>query len=105
MFQFVGGIFITNDDCMGMLLQAADGPHVVDWLFDTVTKGAGLVVTIHHDHHLLGIHHRADTNGQSGLGNQVDIIIEEATICNCRRLIRAGINRKERVGKAYVIRC
>ena len=80
--QFVGGIFITDDDGMGMLLQAADGPHVVDRLFYTVTKGAGLVVTIHHDHHLLGIHHGTDSDGQSCLGNQVDIIIEETTISN-----------------------
>ena len=78
--QFVGGIFVADDDGMGMLLQAADGPHVVDRLFYTVTKGAGLVVTIHHDHHLLGIHDGANTNGQSGLGNQIDIIIEETTI-------------------------
>ena len=80
MLQFVGGIFVADDDGMGMLLQAADGPHVVDRLFYTVTKGAGLVVTIHHDHHLLGIHDGANTNGQSGLGNQIDIIIEETTI-------------------------
>ena len=73
MLQFVGGIFVTNDNGMGMLLQAADGPHVVDRLFYTVTKGAGLVVTIHHNHHLLGIHHCAYTDGQSGLGNQIDI--------------------------------
>ena len=32
MLQFVGGIFVADDDSMGMLLQAADGPHVVDRL-------------------------------------------------------------------------
>ena len=98
MFQFVYCIFVADDNGMGMLLQATDGPYVVDRLFYTVTKGAGFVVAIHHNHHLLGVHDCANTNGQSGLGNQVDIIIEETTICNCRRLIRAGINRKERVG-------
>ena len=65
---------------MGMLLQAADGPHVIDWLFDAMTKGTGLVVAIHHDHHLLGIHHCANTYGQSGFRNQVDIIVEETTV-------------------------
>ena len=80
--QFVGGIFVTDDDGMGVLLQAADGPHVVDRFFNTVTKGAGLVVAIHHDHHLLGIHDSTDTDSQSCLGNQIDIIIEETTIGN-----------------------
>ena len=37
--QFVGGIFVADDDGMGMLLQATDGPHVVDGLFDSMTKG------------------------------------------------------------------
>ena len=78
--QFVGGIFVTNDNGMGMLLQAADGPHVVDRLFDSVTKGAGFVMAIDHNHHLLGIHHCAYTDGQSGLGNLIDIIIEETTV-------------------------
>ena len=82
MLQFVSGIFIANDDCMGMLLQAADSPHVVNRFFYTVTQSTGLVMAIHHDHHLLGIHDGADTDSQSCLGNQVDIIIEETTVGN-----------------------
>ena len=53
---------------------------MVNWLFYTVTKGAGLVVTIHHNHHLLGIHDGTYTNCQSCLGNQIDIIVEETTV-------------------------
>ena len=45
-----------------------------------MTKGAGLVVAIHHNHHLLGIHHCADPYGQSSLRYQVDIVVEETTI-------------------------
>ena len=40
MLQFVGGIFITDDDSVRVLLQAADGPHVVDRLFYAMTEGA-----------------------------------------------------------------
>ena len=54
MLQFVGGIFIADNDGMGVLLQAADSPHVVDGLFDPMTKGAGLVVAIHHNHKIFG---------------------------------------------------
>ena len=42
-------------------------------LFYTMTEGTGFVMAIHHDHHLLGIHHCADTYGQSGLRNQINI--------------------------------
>ena len=80
MLQFVGGIFVADDDGMGMLLQTTDGPHVVDRLFDAMTEGAGLVVAIHHNHHLLSVHDGADTYCQCGLRNQVDIIIEETTV-------------------------
>ena len=82
MLQFIGCIFVTNNDCVWMLLQAADSPHVVDGFFDSMTKGTGLIMAIHHNHHLFGIHDGTDTNGQSGLGNEIDIIIEETTIGN-----------------------
>ncbi len=77
MLQFVGGIFVTDNDGMRMLLQAADGPHVVNRLFDSVTEGAGLVVAIHHNHHLLGVHHCTNTYSKCSLGDQIDIIIED----------------------------
>lgn len=80
--QFIRGIFITDNDGMGMLLQAADSPHVVDWLFNTMTEGTCLVMTIHHDHNLLGIHHSADTNCKRGLRNLVNVIIKETAVSN-----------------------
>ena len=80
MLQFVGGIFVADDDGMGMLLQTADRPHVVNWLFNTMTKGTGLVMTIDHNHHLFRIHHCTDTYGESGLGDLIDVIVEEAAV-------------------------
>ena len=70
--QLVGGIFVTDDDGMGMLLQATDGPHVVDWLFNTMTKGTGLIMAIDHDHDLFGIHHCTNTNGEGQTEEVVD---------------------------------
>ena len=80
MFQFVGCIFITNDDSMGMHLQATDSPHVVDSLFNTMTKGTGFVMAIDHNHHLLGIHHSTDTYSQGGLGNQIYVVVKETAV-------------------------
>ena len=93
MLQFVGGIFVADDDSMGMLLQAADGPHVVDWLFYTMTKSTGFIVTIDHNHHLLGIHHRTYAYSQSSLWDFVDVIVKETTIsnhCICCKCLLAG---------------
>jgi len=78
--QFVRSIFGADDDGMGMLLQAADGPHVVDRLFYAMTEGAGLVVAIHHNHHLLSVHDGAYTYCQCGLRNQINIIVEKTTV-------------------------
>ena len=44
MLQFIRSIFVTDDDGMGMLLQAIDRPHVVDGLFYTVTTWANPLV-------------------------------------------------------------
>ena len=73
--------------------QAADGPHVVDWLFYSMAEGTGFIMAIHHDHYLLGIHHCADTDSQSSLGDQIDIIVEETTIgnhCICGQCLLPG---------------
>ena len=67
---------------MGVHLQAADGPHVIDGFLDTVLQGSGLVMAVDHDHDLPGIHDGADTNGQCGLGDFSDIVIKETTIGN-----------------------
>ena len=82
MLQFVGGIFVADDDSMGMLLQAADGPHVVDWLFYSMAEGTGFIMAIHHDHHLLCIHYCANTYCKSRLWNQIYIIVKETAVSN-----------------------
>ena len=78
---------------MGMLLQTADSPHMVYWLFNAMTKCTGFIMAIHHNHHLLGIQDSSNTDGQSGLGDQIDIIVEETTIGNygiCGQCLLAG---------------
>ena len=79
-FQFSTCRIICHDDSMGMHLQAADSPHVVHSLFNAMLQGTSFVVTIHHDHHLLGIHDGAYTNSQCGLGDFIYIVIEETTV-------------------------
>lgn len=78
--ELATGSLIGNDDSMGVHLQAADGPHMVDGFFDTVLQGTGLIMAVDHDHDLLGIHDSADANGQCGLGDFIDIVIKETTI-------------------------
>ena len=65
---------------MGVELETADGPHVVDAFLDAVLEGAGLVVAVDHDHDLLGIHDGADADGEGGLGDLVHVIVEEAAV-------------------------
>ena len=80
--ELATGSLIGNDDGMGVHLQAADGPHVVDGFLNAMLQGTGLVMAVNHDHDLSGIHDGADTNGQCGLGDFSDIVIKETTIGN-----------------------
>jgi len=71
---------VSHDDGMRVHLEATDSPHVVNRLFHTVTKGTRLVVTVYHDHHLLGIHHRAYTYCECCLWHQVHIVVKETAV-------------------------
>ena len=82
MLQLVGGFFVADDDGMGVLLQATDGPHVVDGLLDTMAESTGLVVAVDHDHHLFGIHDSANAYGKGGLGHLVHVIVKETAVGN-----------------------
>ena len=88
MFQFVSGIFIADNDGMGVLLQVADGPHMVDWLFYAMTEGMGFIVATLHNHHLLSIHHCADTNRQSCLLYQINIILKKRLLAITVSVVR-----------------
>ncbi len=78
--EFAAGGFVGDDDGMGMELEAADGPHVVDAFLDAVLQGTGLAMAIDHDHHLLRVHHGGDADGESSLGDFVYIVVEEAAV-------------------------
>ena len=74
------GVFVADDDGVPVHLQGADGPHLRDAAFYAVTQGAGLVVAVDDEHDLLGGHDSADTDGEGGLGNEVDVVLEEARV-------------------------
>ena len=61
--ELAAGGFIGHDDSVRMQLKCADGPHLADTLLYAVLQGTSLVVTVYHDHYLLGIHYCAYTNG------------------------------------------
>ena len=81
-FQFSTCRIICHDNSMGMHLQATDSPHMVHGLLDAMTKGAGLIVTIHHNHHLLGIHHCTYSDSKGCFWNQIYVIIKETAVGN-----------------------
>ena len=61
--ELAAGSLIGYDDCMRMELKGTDGPHLAYALLYAVLQGTSLVVTVYHDHYLLGIHYCAYTNG------------------------------------------
>ena len=81
-FEFVAGSFVGDDDGGGVEVEGADGPHLVDSLFDAVLQCASFIVAVHKDQNLFGIHYSTDTDSQSSLRNLGDIIVEEAAICD-----------------------
>ena len=76
------GCLVGHDDGMGVHLETADGPHVVDAFLYTMLEGAGFVVAVDHDHDLLGVHDCSNAYGQSGLGNKVHVVVEETAVGN-----------------------
>ena len=78
--QFAAGGLVGDDEGVGVELEGADGPHVVDGLFDAVLEGAGLVVAVDEDHDLLRVHHGGDADGEGGLGDFVYVIVEKAAV-------------------------
>ena len=53
---------------------------MADRLFDRVLKGTGFVMAVDHDEYLFGIHNRTYTYGESGLRNEIHIVIEETAV-------------------------
>ena len=49
---------ITNDNAFWMQLQSRNGPHLVNSALNRLLQSTRLVMTIHHDQHLLGIQYQ-----------------------------------------------
>lgn len=48
------GWLVADDDAVGVHLDGADGPHVVDAFFDGVLQGAGFIMAVAEDKDLAG---------------------------------------------------
>ena len=78
--QLTAGSFVTGNDAVLVQLESADSPGVVNAAFYAVAQCASLVVTADEQQNLHGIADSADTDGQSGLGNFVGIVIKETGV-------------------------
>ena len=53
-FQFGAGWFIADDDAVGVHLDGADGPHVIDAFLYSVLQGTGFVMAVAEDKDFAG---------------------------------------------------
>lgn len=68
---------------------------MADTLLDTLGKSVGLVGAVDDDDDLLGIHDGTNTNSKSGLGDLVDIVIEESGVGD-DGVVGLGVREEER---------
>ena len=80
--QLAAGSFVAGNNSVGMQLEGANSPSMVNAAFNAVAKGAGLAVAGDEQQHLLGVADSADTNGKSSLGHFVGVIIKETGVCD-----------------------
>ena len=78
--EFVAGGFVAHDDGMWVHLEHGGCPLVADVAVDAMLEGACLVVAAAHEEHFLGVHHRADADGECLLGNEREVAVEEAAV-------------------------
>ena len=65
---------------MGVHLDGADGPHVIDAFLDGVLQSTGFAVAVAEDEDLAGGHDGADADGEGLLRNLGDVVVEEAAV-------------------------
>lgn len=68
---------------------------MADTLLDTLGKSVGLVGAVDDDDDFLGIHDGTNTNSKSGLGDLVDIVIEESGVGD-DGVVGLGVREEER---------
>lgn len=79
-FQFGAGWFVADDDAVGVHLDGADGPHVIDAFFYGMLQGARFAMAVAEDEYLTGCHDSADADGESLLRYLCDVVVEEAAV-------------------------
>lgn len=68
---------------------------MADTLLDALGKSVGLVGAVDDDDDFLGIHDGTNTNSKSGLGDLVDIVIEESGVGD-DGVVGLGVREEER---------
>lgn len=79
-FQFCTGWLVADDDAVGVHLDSADGPHVIDTFFYGVLQGAGFAMAVAEDEDLTGCHDGANADGKGLLRYLCDVVVEEAAV-------------------------
>ena len=79
-FQFCAGWFVADDDAVGVHLDSADGPHVIDTFFYCVLQGAGFAMAVAEDEYLTGCHDGANADSEGLLRHLGDVVVEEAAV-------------------------
>lgn len=74
------GWFVADDDAVGVHLDGADGPHVIDAFLDSVLQGTGFVMAVAEDKDLAGCHDGADADSEGLLRYLGDVVVEEAAV-------------------------
>ena len=74
-------ILIGNNHRMRVKLQAGESPHVVDALLNTPLKSKRLALTEDDANNLTSLENSLDANSQGHLRNLVDVVVEEARVC------------------------
>ena len=79
-----------------MYLQTGDGPRVVVSALYALLNSLSLSVAGSQDHNLAARQNGANTNGQSGLGNLINVAIEETSVSD-DRILGQGLDTGTRV--------
>lgn len=74
------GVLVADDHSLGVVLQGAGRPQVVDPSLDDGGKGPRLVVAGDEEDDLPGVHHRADADGEGAMGDLLHVAPEKPGI-------------------------
>jgi len=78
--QLTAGSLVASNDSIGVHLQSADSPSVINAALNTVAQSPCLVVAVDNQKNLLGIANSTNANGKCSLGHLVGVIVEETGV-------------------------